>query len=222
MGRLARIVGGVQWARLKSMKMPNRDGELLQIMDAELARAAEVAGEHLVCKKGCTACCHGAFRISQLDAARLRTAMAEMWEARPELASEIERRAKKWIAENGVEFPGSLTTGLLGESDDERARFEEYANDVACPALNLETGLCEVYEARPMTCRVFGPPVRMDSQDAGEAEALGHCELCFTEATEEEVRKCEMSVPHELEAGVMKELEGAESLGETLVVFALL
>jgi Fe-S-cluster containining protein len=148
--------------------------------------------------------------------------MVEMREKNPRLASEIEGRAKKWLAENGVEFPGSLTTGLLGESDEERARFEEYANDAACPALNLETGLCDVYEARPMTCRVFGPPVRVDAGGAGDVKALGHCEICFTEATEEEVQKCEMSVPHELEAEVLKELEGAENLGETLVVFALL
>jgi hypothetical protein len=31
-----------------------------------------------------------------------------------------------------------------------------------------------------------------------------------------------MSVPHELEAEVLRELVGAENLGETLVVFALL
>ena len=149
------------------MKMPNRDTELLRIVDAELARVAGIAGEHLVCRKGCTACCYGTFAISQLDAARLRKAMVVMRVTKPVLASEIEERAKKWIAENGVEFPGSLTTGLLGESDEERARFEEYANDAACPALNLVTGLCDVYEARPMTCRVFGPPVKVD---AGAAE----------------------------------------------------
>ena len=197
--------------------MPSRDKELLRIVDAELARVGRVAGKHLVCKKGCTACCHGAFGISQLDAARLRKAMAEMRGKNPRLANAIE--------ENGVEFPGSLTTGLLGESDEEKAKFEEYANDAACPALNPATGLCDVYEARPMTCRVFGPPVRMDSPDAGgadETRALGHCELCFTEATAEEVQKCEMKVPYDLEAKVMRELEGAENLGETLVVFALL
>lgn len=205
--------------------MPSRDKELLRIVDTELARVAGIAGKHLVCKKGCTACCHGAFGISQLDAARLRKAMAEMRGKNPRLANEIEARAKEWIAENGVEFPGSLTTGLLGESDEEKAKFEEYANDAACPALNPATGLCDVYEARPMTCRVFGPPVRMDSSDmsdADETRALGHCELCFTEATAEEVQKCEMKVPYDLEAKVMRELEGAENLAETLVVFALL
>ena len=68
-----------------------------------------------------------------------------------------------------------------------------------------------------MTCRVFGPPVRATGPD-GE-EGLGHCELCFTSATTEEVAACEMPVPHELEARLVKEM-GDE--GETVVAFALL
>ena len=211
--------------------MPSRDPELLRILDASFARAAESAGEHLVCKQGCTACCHGAFAISQLDAARLRVAMVELRGTNPRLAGEVEGRAKKWLAENGDEFPGSLTTGLLGESDEERARFEEYANDAACPALNLETGLCDVYAARPMTCRIFGPPVRVDAGEATEvageaATALGHCELCFTNATTDVVAACEMELPHTLEAELLEELARskgqAHENGETLVVFALL
>ena len=49
-----------------------------------------------------------------------------------------------------------------------------------------------------MTCRVFGPPVRM-----GDGDALGCCELCFHGANEEEIAACEMPVPTELEAGIV-------------------
>jgi len=45
-----------------------------------------------------------------------------------------------------------------------------------------------------MTCRVFGPPVRM-----GAGDALGHCELCFNGATTDQVAACEMAMPHDLE-----------------------
>jgi Fe-S-cluster containining protein len=192
--------------------MPKQDDELLQILDAEFARASRIAGEHLVCRKGCTACCYGPFAINALDAMRLREGMAAM---PAELAERVRARARKWVEEFGGEFPG--VDGVLGESDEERARFEEFANDAACPALDVETGLCDVYEARPMTCRVFGPPV---SVDAGvEEKALGHCELCFTQASAEVVEMCQMHPPHELEASVMAEL--GES-GETVVAFALL
>ena len=67
-----------------------------------------------------------------------------------------------------------------------------------------------------MTCRVFGPPVRMAGEEG--AEGLGHCELCFNGATSEDVAACEMPVPHELEARVLAEL-GEE--GESVVAWAV-
>jgi len=131
----------------------------------------------------------------------------------PRLASDIEIRARAWISKNGEAYPGDARTGLLGESEAEIERFEEFANDAACPALDPATGRCDVYAWRPMTCRVFGPPVRM-----GEGDELGHCELCFGGASQEDVQACEMVVPHELESKLVGEL-GAS--GETVVAFAL-
>ena len=125
-------------------------------------------------------------------------------------------RASGWSAEYGANFPGDVETGLLGESDVER--FEEFANEAACPALDPATGRCDVYVWRPMTCRVFGPPVRMDA-GVEEGVALGHCELCFAGASQREIAACEMPVPHELEAELLQE---AGAKGETVVAFALL
>ena len=185
------------------------DTELVQIMNAALAEAARKAGEWLACRPGCTQCCHGAFAINELDAERLGVALHA---AEPAVAEAVRGRARAWIAEFGSEFPGDSTTGILGTSEEEQARFEDFANDAACPALNPETGLCDVYEGRPMTCRVFGPPVRMD-------EGLGCCELCFVGASEAEIATCEMPVPHELEERLVAQMEQP---GETVVAFALL
>jgi Fe-S-cluster containining protein len=199
---------------LGGMNLPARDGELVQIVDARLADAARRAGEWLVCRVGCTQCCYGVFAINELDALRLQAGMATLRGAEPELAAEIERRARGWIAEHGEDFPGDRRTGVLGVSDEERERFEAFANEAACPALDVETGRCDVYAWRPMTCRVFGPPVRM-----GDGDALGHCELCFTGASEDEVAACEMTVPHEMEAELMGE---TGMRAETVVAFGLL
>lgn len=202
---------------IAAMRLPSADRELVQIVDASLARAAEQAGEWLVCRPGCTQCCHGAFAINQLDAARLRAGMEALHAADPVAAEAIEERARAWIAEYGAEFPGDRETGRLGESDEERERFEEFATDAACPALDPATGLCGVYEWRPMTCRVFGPPVKMAGEEG--AAGLGHCELCFIGATPQQVAACEMLVPHAHEARLLEEL-GAD--GETVVAWALL
>jgi Fe-S-cluster containining protein len=196
------------------MGLPARDSELVQIMDASLAEAARRAGPWLACRIGCTQCCHGAFAINALDAERLRAGMVALREDDPTLAAEVERRARAWIDEFGPDFPGDRSTGLLGATPEDLENFDVFANDAPCPALDPATGRCDVYQWRPMMCRVFGPPVLV-----GEGEALGCCELCFVGASEADIAACEMPVPHELEEELIAE---AGDSGETVVAFALL
>ncbi|HZB89648.1 MAG TPA: YkgJ family cysteine cluster protein [Terracidiphilus sp.] len=204
------------------MGITGRDRALVQIMDAALADAARRAGAWLACKPGCTPCCHGAFAINALDVERLRGGLEVLHAADPDAARAVVQRAHAWLAEFGAEFPGDTATGILGTSDEEQARFEEFANDAPCPALDPATGLCAVYDARPMTCRVFGPPVRMGAgpgSSEGAGEALGCCELCFAGASDAEIAACEMPVPHALEEELLAETGDAN---QTVVAFALL
>lgn len=203
---------------LGGMGLPAGDRELVQIIDAALADAASRAGPWLVCRLGCTQCCVGAFAINALDVLRLREGMADLSKSDPALAAAIERRAKAWIAEHRADFPGDAATGILGKSEADQERFEEFANEAVCPALDPATGRCDVYAWRPMTCRVFGPPVRVES-GVGDGDALGHCELCFHGASEAEVEACEMLVPHELEGELIEE---TGSQADTVVAHALL
>jgi Fe-S-cluster containining protein len=192
--------------------LPARDHELIQIMDAAFADAARRAGPHLACRPGCTQCCHGPFRINSLDVARLRAGMDVLRSTDAALAAGLERRAQAWIDTYAADFPGDAATGILSDSEEAGERFEYLADDAPCPALDLATGLCRVYAWRPMTCRVFGPPVRMESG------ALGCCELCFTAAEDEEIAACEMHIPHDIESTLVHEI-GDPS--ETVVAYAL-
>ncbi|HTX76138.1 MAG TPA: YkgJ family cysteine cluster protein [Terracidiphilus sp.] len=195
------------------VKLPAGDRQLVQIMDAALAEARRRAGPHLACRLGCTQCCHGPFPINALDVARLKAGMDALQKSDPALAQEVERRARAWVKEFAPAFPGDPETGVLGDSEAERAQFEELADDAPCPALDPVTGGCDVYPWRPMTCRVFGPPVRQ------ETGALGCCELCFTTADDEEIATCEMPVPHDLEEELVAEMRDRR---ETVVAYALL
>ncbi len=199
---------------LAEMQLPSGDSFLVQIMNTAMADAASRAGERLVCKLGCTQCCHGAFVLSPLDVLRLHAGMEKLRETQPELAAEVAHRAGMWVVEHGAEFPGNVETGLLGNSPEEREHFEGFASAAACPALDPETGRCDVYAWRPMTCRVFGPPIRM-----GDGAALAHCELCFVGASAEEVAACEMTLAYDLEAELLEEIPSKD---ETVVAFALL
>jgi len=196
--------------------LPAGDNQLVQILDAALADTARRSGEWLVCKPGCTQCCVGVFAINQLDAARLQQGLAELIVSEPERAQSIRERARKSVERLADDFPGDPVTGLLDPSEEAEARFEDFGNDELCAALDPATGLCDLYQARPMTCRVFGPPVRSE-------QGLGVCELCYHGATEEQIEACEMPVdPEGREAELLQEFEQSSGKhGRTLVAFAL-
>jgi len=189
---------------------------LIQIVDAALADATRKSGKWLVCRPGCTQCCIGVFPINQLDAVRLRQGLAQLESCAPERAAGVRKRARDAVSRLSKEFPGDSTSGLLDEGAGAEQRFADFANDEPCPALDPETGFCELYEARPMTCRVFGPPVRSE-------DGLGVCELCFQDASDEEIAACEMNAdPEDLESALVEELEKTTGAhGQTIVAFCL-
>jgi Fe-S-cluster containining protein len=201
--------------KVRSRQPHSADSQLIQIVDSALADAARRSGEWLVCRPGCTQCCIGVFSINQLDAHRLRRGLDDLEALDPKRAARVRERARESVARLAPEFPGDLVTGLLDEEADAELRFSEFANDEPCPALDPETGNCELYESRPMTCRTFGPPVRSE-------DGLGVCELCFHGASDEEIAACEMIPdPDDLESTLLQELERSGAHGETIVAFAL-
>ena len=117
------------------------------------------------------------------------------------------------VNEFGSRFPGDPYSGTLAAEDE---RWEQFADlpeaDGACPVLDPGTGRCELYTGRPLTCRVFGPPVRNE-------DGIGVCELCYAGASEERVFAGEMVLRHhELEEELNIELPS----GETVIAWAVL
>ncbi len=174
---------------LREMQVDAGDAALIQIVDAALAEAARRSGPWLVCRPGCMQCCLGSFEINQLDARRLRQGLTTLDGSDPERAARVRQRAR-----------------AFADGDDE-----------PCPALDPATGLCDLYAARPLTCRTFGPPVRCGS------DAVGVCELCFADATDAEIAACEVEIdPQAMEAALVAELEPAGGeRGMTTVASAL-
>ena len=194
----------------------SRDQKLIQIVDSALADATRRGGEWLVCRPGCTQCCIGAFAINQLDALRLRRGLSDLEKLTPERAARVRQRARDAVRRLSPEFPGDPVTGVLHEGEEAEKQFAGFANDEPCPALDPETGNCELYESRPMTCRVFGPPVRSE-------DGLGVCELCFQGASDKEIAACEMKpAPDDLESSLLEVLEkNTGTRGNTIIAFCL-
>jgi Fe-S-cluster containining protein len=190
------------------------DADLVQIVDAATADAARRSGKWLKCRPGCTQCCIGVFAISQLDALRLRAGLRELDQSDPARAAAVRVRAERSRLRLSAHFPGDPATGILDDAHQDL--FEDFANDEPCPVLDPVTGTCDLYAARPMTCRVFGPPIRSE-------DGIGVCELCFDGASEKDILAAELNMdwtPLEdalnVEAG-----EYSGHMGRTIVAFAL-
>jgi len=206
----------VSYPQRMSCTRPERDYELVQIVDAALGEAGRKAGQWLVCRPGCTQCCVGAFPINALDAVRLRAGLEELRRSDSQRAQRVQSRAHEYLARVAARFPGDPDTGILLDSEKAQQNFATFADDEMCPALDPETGTCDLYQYRPITCRVFGPPVR------NEDGSLGICELCFHGATDEQIAGCEMKPdPADLETKILAEMAEGEEQGNTIVAFVL-
>ncbi|MGB6476456.1 MAG: YkgJ family cysteine cluster protein [Candidatus Sulfotelmatobacter sp.] len=208
---------GMRYASgMSTRRLPAGDRKLIQIVDAALVDASRRAGEWLACRPGCTQCCVGVFAIHQLDVVRLQQGVADLEKTDPQRARRIRERARASVGRLSAEFPGNRKTGVLDEGPEAEERFAEFANDEPCPVLDPETGLCDLYEARPMTCRTFGPPVQSEG-------GLGVCELCFHGASDEQIAACEMVAdPEDLESKLLRKLENnLGQRGRTLIAFCL-
>jgi len=164
-----------------------RDRELVQIVDAAMAEAVHRGGDWIACRPGCHECCLGTFPITQADARRLREGLGAI---DPERAERVRQRARNAVDEN---------------------------DDDPCPALDPATGTCDLYAWRPITCRTFGPALRLNS------DSVDTCELCYEGATDDEILSTlvELNIADrelELEAEAAAETGLA---GETTVAFAL-
>lgn len=193
-----------------------RDEQFIQIVDAAVAEAARRAGSWLACRLGCTQCCIGPFPITPLDARRLRRGLAALETRDPERALRIRARARDYVARVSRDFPGDPVTGILDESQAGERRFETFADDEPCPALDPETGGCDLYPARPLTCRTFGPPMRADA-------GLVVCELCFDGASDADIESCAVDHdPGNLESALDEDLASTSgAAGQTIVAFCL-
>lgn len=196
--------------------------DLIQIVDAALASAAARSGHHLVCKPGCTQCCHGVFPISHEDAARLREGLRIIEQTAPAKAGRIRCRVAESLTRLTPLFPGDSTTGILAEGYENSFLFTDESegslgDNEPCPVLDPTTGTCDLYEHRPIVCRTFGPPMRTADGN------LATCELCYTHASTEEIEACELdpAIPS-LEQQSNEAFNAAYGThGETIIAYAL-
>jgi Fe-S-cluster containining protein len=215
--RTARTTAAEPPAGLSDTVIDAADRDLLAVVDARLKTAARDAGPHLACRLGCTECCFGPFPINRLDARRLRRGLALLEAREPERAAAVRRRAAAAVAASRADFPGDPATGRLSGDETAEDRFFETRAADPCPALDPATGGCDLYEHRPISCRTYGPPVRLGGRD------LPPCRLCFTAAPPAAIERCRVDPdPDRIEEVVLDRMRRAGGDDrETTIAFAL-
>ncbi len=191
-----------------------RDRALLRILDAAGEEAKRRSGAWLVCRPGCAECCLGPFPITRLDAWRLTEGVAALTRDDPARAAAVRARVSRDVDEQREWFPGDPATGWLADDEEPREAFWARFGSSACPALDPETLTCALYAWRPVSCRTYGPPVRLGGED------LTPCRLCFVGAPEGAVQACRVEPdPDGIEDAVLDRFPGDDR--ETTVAFAL-
>jgi Fe-S-cluster containining protein len=193
------------------------DLALVRGVDAATRAATRSAGRHVVCRRGCTPCCVGIFDITALDAARLLRSLRRLRRRSAELASSIERRARRQWRLLAPRFPGDRARGRLDDCERERRRLFERFGALPCPVLDPNTGACLLYRSRPLSCRTFGLPVR-----SGTA-VLPACELNFRDAASSTVAACTVEPdPGDAEGALLARLERETGRrGDTVIAAAI-
>ncbi|RJQ52708.1 MAG: YkgJ family cysteine cluster protein [Desulfobacteraceae bacterium] len=130
---------------------------LVEVADQTFRRVSADFGECVTCKPGCCDCCHAMFEVPLIEALSLhhrlhRAVEVKKREALVETAACTDRRIYR-IKRTILKAPAvDRKNELLSAMSTERIR---------CPLLNNESR-CELYEYRPITCRLYGIPTAID------------------------------------------------------------
>lgn len=164
-------------------RFEQQDRSFVALIDGAFAKAAARGGSHVACRPGCSQCCVGVFAVGPADVLRIEGGFRALADTDPDRYARVRERARSSWARLSEHFPGDPSTGRLAldpETGTEADGFAHFGNEEPCPALDPSTGRCDLYEARPHTCRIFGVPLPAE-------EGFGVCELCFTEASADKV-----------------------------------
>jgi Fe-S-cluster containining protein len=203
--------------RLDAAELRRADGRLLRRLEREFAEASRKAGDWLLCRPGCSECCIGPFPITRLDVWRLGLGLRELSRTDGPRAGRVVARARAAVGLLREDYPGDPAGGRIQADEARLDRFFERHGSLACPALDLSSGRCDLYAWRPVSCRTYGPPARFG------AEETPPCRLCFDGARPTTVEACRMEPDRDgLEETI---LAGMGATGgsewETLVAHAL-
>ncbi len=127
---------------------------LVKQVDAVFDKVQQEHAECVACKAGCDDCCHALFDLTLIEAMYIKKKFDQVFEAAGREA--IIEKANKADRDVYRLKRRSHKDQLAGKPEGEILE-EMAAERVRCPLLN-EASCCDLYEQRPITCRLYGIP----------------------------------------------------------------
>lgn len=127
---------------------------LVHMVDGIVDRVKQAYPDCVRCQKGCTDCCYALFDLTLVEAIYLNHKFHERFgedAERKEKANRADRQIHKLKKQASRDYSdkGKNEVAILQEMGLERVR---------CPLLK-DDDLCDLYEYRPITCRLYGIPI---------------------------------------------------------------
>lgn len=128
---------------------------LVQEVERGVARIHEAHPTEVHCNRRCCDCCFAVFDLSLVEAVYINYGFYSQLEKKEQ--EEILERAER-ADRQGYRLKRKLSKEFSrNPEDEERVLIALSRERIQCPLLN-ESHLCDLYDYRPLTCRVYGVP----------------------------------------------------------------
>lgn len=133
---------------------------LRNVVDATFNRVQDQYGDCVKCKVGCADCCHALFDLTLIEAIYINRRCHERIDEK-QRAALLE---KANLADRQTYKIKRDAYKRMEAGEDQRAILDLMASQrVRCPLLN-EEDQCDLYESRPITCRLYGIPTAINGK----------------------------------------------------------
>ena len=132
----------------------NKYETLVAQADGAFDRVKTAYAECVKCEEKCADCCHALFDLTLIEALYIHHKFNEKFKG----SERVELMEKASRADRRIHRLKRNAFKALQEGKEEREILAELSLErIRCPLLN-EKELCEMYDFRPITCRVYGIP----------------------------------------------------------------
>jgi Fe-S-cluster containining protein len=130
---------------------------LVKQVDVVFEKVSQEFSECVVCEIGCADCCHALFDLSLVEAMFIKRQFEKLIPS--DKRDEIIERAN--TADRKVYKLKRAASKALHEGKPENEILEDMAAQrIRCPLLD-DHNQCELYNSRPITCRLYGIPTQI-------------------------------------------------------------